>query len=665
MTKGHFAICLLCIWAVSCASLHSQDTLYARMSDRFTENKEWALDEYDSIVFKKSLMYLFKQPTESGTIKRSATTYSDIDYFSFNNPGRILYKPSEFSSMNFNSESATWSLSRSKESEHFIVFWASGYGDDPSTCTTYSFDVDALLEEAEELFDFYADSLGFIIPGESPSTDTYKILIFAYYQSDWLATGSGYDDVIGALWCNHTALSYPTTIAHEIGHSFQYMVSCDLGTNHGYRWGYEGNGNGSNGWWESCAQWQAYQVYPSYKFTDSYAGSAIYYGYLNLLHEDWRYANYLIQDYWQQLHGPKTIGTLWRESTAYEDPVETYQRYYGMTQEEFNDEMFDYAQRSASFDIDGLRELGASYIGIHTNSMTQSDEDPYTWTVDSALCPQNYGMNIIRLNNAAAGTTLTADFEGLAGASGYRAVNTQLAGWRYGFCSYGTDGTRSYGQMYSDADGTATYTVPDECQYTWFVVTGAPTEHWQHVWDSDVTNDEQWPYQVTFGGTNKYGYFEEYPDDYVRKDTTVTMEVNLTYSSSSYSYVTVQFDMGAVSEALGLSSDELKTLGSSRSSNPSFCAVNKSGTYAYTPLTTTSSSTYFGHWFTTGGNVTSYGSSSAIFSEIYRSSYQAHIGQYPGALTVGKTYTIRQAVRYNDDEGDTYTATFVINVNVQ
>ena len=656
-------VMLMCCLLAASQTATAQDTLYARRTDRFEKNLSWDLSLYDSLVFKKNTLYLYKKPTESGTVSRNSRTYSGVDYWSFTDPGRILYKPSEFSSMDFEDESSTWCLQRSKESEHFIVFWASGYGDDPSTSSTYSFDVDALLEEAEILFDYYADSLGFIIPGESPSTDTYKIIIMAYYQSDWLATGSGYDNVIGALWCNHSALSYPTTIAHEIGHSFQYLVSCDLGTDHGWRWGYEGNGNGSNGWWESCAQWQAYQVYPSYKFSDSYAGSAIYYSYLNLLHEDWRYANYFIQDYWQQLHGQKCIGTMWRETTAYEDPVETYQRMYEVSQEEFNDEIFDYAQRSASWDIDGLRDLGASYVGIHTNSMTQSEDDEYTWTVDSALCPQNYGMNIIRLNNASPGTTISAQFKGLAGSDGYRSVNVDKAGWRYGFCSYGTDGTRDYGQMYSDSEGTATYTVPQECQYTWFVVTGAPTEHWQHVWDDDVTNDEQWPYQVTFDGTNKYGYFSEYPDDYVRKDTTVTMDINLAYSSSSYSYVTVQFDMGAVSEALGLSTEQMQTLGRYSTSNPCFCGVNKDGSYSYT-LTSTSSSSYFGHWFNSSGNVVSYSSSSYIYSEIYRSSYQAHIGQYPGNPKQGKTYTIRQAVRYTADDGETYTCLFIINVTM-
>jgi hypothetical protein len=34
---------------------------------------------------------------------------------------------------------------------------------------------------------------------------------------------------------------------------------------------------------------------------------------LNLLHEDWRYQNCFIQDYWCMLYGHDFIGRLWRE----------------------------------------------------------------------------------------------------------------------------------------------------------------------------------------------------------------------------------------------------------------------------------------------------------------------------------------------------------------
>lgn len=74
------------------------------------------------------------------------------------------------------------------------------------------------------------------------------------YQTEWLATGSGYDNKIGALWVNpSTCQPVGSTIAHEIGHSFQYQVYCDkiLQGNPddlkcGFRYGYEGS-NGGNG----------------------------------------------------------------------------------------------------------------------------------------------------------------------------------------------------------------------------------------------------------------------------------------------------------------------------------------------------------------------------------------------------------------------------------
>ena len=71
--------------------------------------------------------------------------------------------------------------------------------------------------------------------------------------------GRGYDNVIGALWVNpSTCKPVGSTIAHEIGHSFQYQVYCDQilrgetdawAFKSGLRYGYEGS-NGGNGFWE-------------------------------------------------------------------------------------------------------------------------------------------------------------------------------------------------------------------------------------------------------------------------------------------------------------------------------------------------------------------------------------------------------------------------------
>ena len=647
------------------------DSLWMHNTDRFGEHTLiGAMADFDSIEFRKNAMRLYykKELGKAAEYVQRAYTSSTsgFDYYTFHNPGRIIYRPNEYTGMNFDSEASRWCFSRSKESDHFIVFWEPGFGSNPKKSNP-SLDVDLLLKRAEMLYHFYTDTLGFIISGKSKSTDKYKIEIFVNYSNEWLATGSGYDDKIGALWCTPWALeaSGGHTVGHEIGHSFQYMVSCDLGLSHGWRYGFGDNGSGGCAWWESCAQWQAFKVYPEQQFSNDYTAQYLDCANKNLLHQYWRYANYFIQDYWCQLHGQKFIGRLWRESTKPEDPVEAYIRITGIDQKTFNDQIFDYACRVCSWDIDGIRERGRNYIDNQVCHLTQDKADNTLWRVDSLYAPENYGYNIIRVNNAQPGMVVRANFKGLTG----RRVQLDKAGWRYGFCAYLQDGTRRYGQMYSDREGTAEFTVPEGIEKMWFVVTGAPTKHWRHPWPDgddkrDWPTDEQWPYQVQFEGTNKYGYFDEYPADYQRRDTTVTVNCELPYDASSYSYVQVQYDQGAISEALGLSSSQLQKLGHTSSSNPGFAGVNANGTLSYT-MTSTSTSTYFGHWFNASGNVCNYDGNARIYAEITRSTFKVNIGQYPGKLTRGKTYTIRQAIRYKPTGSSRYyTCTFVVNVKV-
>ena len=175
------------------------------------------------------------------------------------------YKPAEFATMNMLRSDAKWSWFRSKQSEHFFVFWEAGFGSDPNSDTipaNMRVDIDDLLEKAEQFYTTNVEKLGFADVGQGKSyLDKYKMEIYLLYQEEWLATGSGYDNTIGALWVNpSTCQPVGSTIAHEIGHSFQYQVYCDKlfqgGTDDlksGFRYGYEGS-NGGNGFWEQCAQ---------------------------------------------------------------------------------------------------------------------------------------------------------------------------------------------------------------------------------------------------------------------------------------------------------------------------------------------------------------------------------------------------------------------------
>lgn len=673
--KTKTLLATLALMVLGCAKAAAQDTLWVKYDNRFTANKNYVIRNADSLEFRMNdrngaypVLRLYNTNFSKGyTEYRLQTLFGDSQFagtIMFGNPGRILWHPSTYSGNNYMNDNSRWSFSRSMESEHFVVFWEKGFGSDPTKAQTYRFNPKTVLQNAEKIWDTYVTQLGFLVPGRS-TTDTYKIQLYVLYQSEWRADASGVDGKMGIGHMSAGAIGARGghTVAHEIGHTFQYLVSADLGQQHGYNYGYGEGASGGNGWWESCANWQAYKVYPERQFTDGeYFEGHLPKCHLNLLHEDWRYENCFVQDYWCMKHGQDFIGRLWRESNKPEDPVETYKRLNKLSQDQLCDEFYEGFARMATWDIDGIRDRASHRIGQHQSHLTRTDEG--AWRVDAAYCPQNYGYNIINLNAAAGGTVVKAHFKGIAGADGYRKINVGKAGWRYGFVAYTQDGQTVYGETARDKEGTATLTLPDGCQRLFFVVMGAPTEHWRHPWDDNAQNDEQWPYEVTFEGTDLYGQFPEYPADYERRDTTVYINAELAYDGSNYTSTRVQYDMAAISQALGLSTQQLKSLGRTASSNPRFVGVDANGTIHTGTTTSTSSSTCYGHWFTAQGNVCNYDSSARIFAELYPDTYNCYVGQYPGRLTRGHTYTIRQAVQYLH-EGKRYTATMVVQLKIK
>ncbi|MBR1668557.1 MAG: DUF4859 domain-containing protein [Bacteroidaceae bacterium] len=672
------------------------DTLWVQFDDRFTENDIIKLQTVDSIEFTKARM---KQHVtlSSGISTSTYKAYRTDGVYRFDEVERSLVKPSGYANVDFTKETSQWCFQRSMESEHFVCFWEKGLTLRNNTITLggSSVNVKTLLNNGEKIWKKYVEELGFLAPGQS-LTDQHKICMFIVNQTDWRADGSGQDGTVwyydgtskksksykvGLFHCNPWAAGAEGghTAAHEIGHVFQYLVSADYAVvknqsewNYGWRWGFGNNGDGGCAWWESCAQWQAFNVFPATLFSNSYYGQYVSSAYKNLLHEDYRYANYFIQYYWCQLYGQDFIGRMWRTTKRPEDPVETYIRMNNITQDDFNKMMFDYACRAATWDIDGIRDRGKNYQNAFSTTLKYVEGTDNTYAVSADCCPQNYGFNIIPLKGIQSGATLKADFKGIAGATGYRKINVAKAGWRYGFVAQTTDGERVYGDMFSDKEGVATLTLPENTQRAWFVVTGAPTEHWRHPWNDSDADDEQWPYQVAFencsavGTTRTYG---DYPEDYARRDTTVVIEADLPYDGSGYGGINIPYDMDAISQALGVSTAQMKALKRNTTAGTKgtlvFAGVSKNGNLQYNTTTSTSSSTCYGHWFTTAGNVVGYDTSAAIYAELYPDTYICKLGQYPAHLTKGKSYTIRQAIIYTHTDGKQYRATMEVHVNVK
>jgi hypothetical protein len=419
-------------------------------------------------------------------------------------PGYV-YVSSAYTGSGVLDKSGTYFMGRSIESDHFILFWEPGFGNDPSAAATgYKTDVNLVLQRAEACYKMYTDSLKFV-DKTSTKMNNYKMIILLKYTTDWVASGSGYDNTIGALNISPWAAPSRTgqTICHEIGHCFQYQVHCDLGDNsRGFMYGL-GSGSG-NVYWEMCANWQGYTVAPTETFSGDFFSGFTKNTFKSPFHEDTRYNNYFINFYWNYKHGNgNMVGRIWRESLNPEDPAQTYMRLNGLTLQQFNDEIWDMGARWATWDIPSLKTMGANYIGAISTTMKASTDAGY-YKVDSAQCLQDHGINIIPLKISTKPATVKVTFQGLAGASGYRNVdNVSRAGWRYGFVALLSDGTRLYGQTGSDANGgTATLDIPATTSKLWLVVTSAPSTYKVHSWDDNAANDEQWPYQVKFENTS-------------------------------------------------------------------------------------------------------------------------------------------------------------------
>lgn len=406
-----------------------------------------------------------------------------------------------------------WCYERSMQSKHWVLFWEPGYGSSAPKA------IEGILNTADKVFEYYANELDFITINQGKSkTDTYKMIIRLRHTEEWEASGSGIDNVIGLLTLSrgaHTSRN-GQTVAHEIGHCFQYQTHCDNNDWNGwmYNWG-KGN---YNVFWEMCAQWQAYKFYPEMQFNNEWLTNT-----LNGLHEhplsvDLRYNNYFIQDYFCHKHGMEIIGRMWNESRSPEDPLQAYMRLTmdpTMSSAEklnqLNDEMWEYGARMTTFDMDPIRAKGAGTINKRSQTKLAQDSEGY-WSPTEADCIENFGHNAIRLNVPTTGKTVYAELIGEAGKSGYSTYNKSRAGWRFGFVALQKDGTRVYGDIgaatYINPDSIIAFECPDNCKYLWLVVSGAPTSYWTRDWidwDGKQGNKEQWPYKVKLYQTNVYG----------------------------------------------------------------------------------------------------------------------------------------------------------------
>lgn len=411
-----------------------------------------------------------------------------------------IYIPKDLQEMDLNNPESKWSYDRMECTENFAIFWEKGFGKDLSNPpqlegNPMAVDLENLKEKLESFYDYFYHTLQFAKKGSK--CDKYRMMVMINYSLEGTAYGGDYDGEIGALWIapNRVQDKKLNCIAHELGHSFQTQITCD---GQGEAWG-------GNGFFEMTSQWMLWHVNPEWVADENYHWVAFckdtHKAFLQLTNI---YRSPYVLEYWSQKHGLTVIADLFRQGKKGEDPAMTYKQMFNLTQEQFNDEMFDASRRIVNLDFTHAFDVTRKHAGQMTTKLGAPDTEGWQM-VTLENCPENYGFNAIPLNLPEAGTTVSVDFKGQAGAKGFNAVNTDKAGWRYGFIATDKEGKCTYSEMGKENNGNLSYQVPEGTEQLWLVVMGAPSEYWRtpERWGNEGEDKEsaQWPYSIKLNGT--------------------------------------------------------------------------------------------------------------------------------------------------------------------
>ncbi len=614
------------------------------------------------------------------------------------------YKPAEFANIDMLRNDAKWSWFRSKQSEHFFVFWDAYFGDDPNSSSLAEgdrVDVDDLLQKAEHFYETNITRLGMVVTGQGKSQlDKYKMEIYLLDPTPewWVATGSGYDNVIGALWVTpSTCKPVGSVIAHEIGHSFQYQVSCDklltgegnetsYGMDCGFRYGFGANGAGGCAYWEQCAQWQSFQDYPEVTFSDSfYAWQQNFHR--HFCHEWMRYGSVYFQFYFTQKHGVKSYGRIWNESKFPEDPLQTYTRLYcGGDLQKFYDDYAEYAQKVLTYDFGDIQKYADDNAKAFKTQMFEVDGK---FRPSYANCPGTTGFNAIQLNVPDGGTIVKASLKALPVGSGlapddpgemkngdnqvvgtahkYNSQSNKSANYRFGFVAIKNGKAIEYGKMTKGAEGDALMTVPAGTDKLYLVVVATPDTYNRHAWNDDESDDEQWPYEVSFTGTNVSGHINIDTD---AEPQNVSLSYDLKCDAAFSEYVIGTLDLannGAlekIAQAFALQPATLAgstlPISNGQTAKPAegkiaFGLQQPDGTISY------SYTANAGFYCTADGRQGSWNNGDPIWMEYDKDNFVLTYGHYPGKTTAGTKYVVKPVLVYTKG-GKQYKAIITLNM---
>ena len=398
-----------------------------------------------------------------------------------------VYIPEDLRKMDLQADTSQWSLKRSIETDDLILMWERGFGHDTSNPPMLEgkpmgFNLANLRDRVQSFYTFFRDTLQFSLPGSK--CDQYKMMVMVMYSLDGTAYGGTYDNFIGALWVapNRIQDQKMNCMAHELGHSFQLQIPADS----------VGDAWGGSGFFEMTSQWMLWQVNPDWLTDENYHFEAFKkLTHKAYLHLDNIYHSPFVIQWWSDLHGRKSIAELYRQGRIGEDPVMTYKRLYGLSQDEFNREMLRGYQHLVNFDFKHARKETRKYACTFNTELQGTGE--HSMKVGSGYrpkqFPEEYGFNAILLDSL---VDIQKPVEvAVRGVSNLHAL---------------TGITTDDEEIYSDIDAER-FEVPKgkTLKHLYLIVMGAPTEHYQIPMPTEENPEppkaelEDFPYEFWVG----------------------------------------------------------------------------------------------------------------------------------------------------------------------
>jgi len=318
------------------------------------------------------------------------------------------------------------------------------------------------------------------------------------------AFGGWADEKIGGMWIHPQATGGPATLAHEFTHMNQCMVFLQY-PGYGLNMPYAGF------FWESHANFMMKT------YTGTYTGVQperyIFTSMMQFSTTRRHYQNIYFMDYLVDRYGIQTVNDIWRKAdptvshplTSLRDSVLRY------SQDDLNDDLGFHAMKNVTWDYSTGKKIRSAIAGINPiyvqRMYTILDTvagDPGRYIVPDYLAPGDYGYNIIPLYPENGSSSVTVEFSGLNN------EEAGGAGWRYGFVAVDNSNEPRYSSLYSEQEGTATFTLSTSDSALYLVVTGAPKVHHNYPWEPGYPKTYRYPYMLKVSGALPAGYKEGY-----------------------------------------------------------------------------------------------------------------------------------------------------------